>query len=63
MQAKSAMISNMTLSETLSSPGRRAHGKMPPGTAGSMFMGYIPKAKMSDSNRRARGFMPGVNNN
>lgn len=30
MQAKSAMISNMTLSETLSSRGRRAHGRSRP---------------------------------
>lgn len=29
----------MTLSETLSSHGRRAHGKMPPCTAGSMLRG------------------------
>ena len=30
---------NTTLSETLSSHGRRAHGKMPPGTAGSKLNG------------------------
>ena len=30
---------NTTLSETLSSHGRRAHGKMPPCTAGSMLRG------------------------
>ena len=62
-KASREVFRNVTLSETLSTHGRRAHGKMPPCTAGSMLMGVHTLGEDAGLEPARTGFHAGVNNN